>query len=48
MTINVNTLRQQTQEFLLRLFVAPGSYTAPSSSDYCTCTHVGTHARLHG
>ena len=55
MKIDVNTLKQQTQDFVLRLFVEPSGGSTPSysdstmtsSSDYCTCSHVGTHARLH-
>lgn len=47
MKINVITLKQQTQDFVLRLFVESSGVSTPSSSDYCTCAHVGTHARLH-
>lgn len=48
MKIDVITLKQQTQDFVLRLFVeSNSSFSTPSSSDYCTCAHVGTHARLH-
>lgn len=53
MKIDVHTLKQQTQDFVLRLFVeSSGGSTLSSSgsmpvSDYCTCSHVGTYARLH-
>ena len=55
MKIDVHTLKQQTQDFVLRLFVESSGASTPSysdstmssSSDYCTCSHVGTHARLH-
>lgn len=44
---DVYKLKQQTQDFVLRLFMEGSGDTTPSSSDYCTCSHVGTHARLH-
>ena len=47
MKIDVHTLKQQTQDFVLRLFVDSGGGSTLSSSDYCICSHVGTHARLH-
>ena len=53
MKIDVHTLKQQTQDFVLRLFVETSGGSTLSSSgtmsiyDYCTCSHVGTHARLH-
>ena len=47
MKIDVHTLKQQTQDFFLRLFVEHYGGSTPSSSDYCICTHVGTYARLH-
>lgn len=43
---NFYTMKQQTQDFVLRLFVESVSST-PASYDYCTCAHVGTHARLY-
>lgn len=47
--INLSKLKQQTQDFVLRLFVeSSGVYSPSSSNDYCTCSHVGTYARLHG
>ena len=47
--IDVNKLKKQTQDFVLRLFVeSSGVFSTPTDSDYyCTCSHVGTHARLH-
>ena len=45
MKTNYSTLKQQTQDFVLRLFVESGG-SAPSYS-YYTCAHAGTHARLH-
>ena len=47
MTIDVHTWQQQAQDFILRLFVERESDLTLSSSDYCTCAHAGTHARLH-
>ena len=40
------TWTQQTQDFVLRLFVESPGATTPSYSLY-TCAHAGTHARLH-
>ena len=47
MKLNVYTLKQQTQDFVLRLFVEPSSEigTSPSISD-CTGTRCGTFMRL--
>ncbi len=45
MMTNFFTLKRQTQDFLLRLFVE--SYESDSTHTYYTCAHVGTHARLH-
>lgn len=48
MKMNVSTMKQQTQDFVLRLFVeSPGLFSTPSRSQFYTCSHVGTHARLH-
>ena len=47
MKTNVFTWKQQAQDFVLRLFVEYDSSNSTPSSDYCTCLHVGTHARLH-
>ena len=45
---NLDTLLQQTQDFLLRLFVdSDGSYSPSKSDHYYVCTHAGTHSRLH-
>ena len=41
------TVKQQAQEFILRLFVESESYSTLSGTPYYTCAHVGTHARLH-
>jgi hypothetical protein len=41
------TVKQQAQEFILRLFVESESYSTLPSTPYYTCAHVGTHARLH-
>ncbi len=45
--MNVFTLRQQAQDFLLRLFVEPTSDASvrPTHSAY-TCAHCGTFSRL--
>ena len=47
MKLNVYTLKQQTRDFVLRLFVEPSSEigTSPSISD-CTGTRCGTFMRL--
>ena len=43
---NVFTMKQQAQDFLLRLFVGPdGEYSSPSSSCY-TGAHCGTFSRM--
>ena len=48
MKVNVFTLKQQTQEFILRLFVeSTGRDSTPSYSNYYLCAHAGTHVRLH-
>ena len=39
MKIDVHTLKQQTQDFVLRLFVDSGGGSTLSSSDYCICLH---------
>ena len=38
-----NNLRQ-AQDFMLRLFMEPGSYSTSSSDSY-TCSHCGTYMR---
>ena len=47
MKMNVNTLKQQTQDLFLRLFVesSSGIGTTPARSSY-TCAHCGTYARM--
>ena len=48
MKLDVYTLKQQTQDFVLRLFVeSSGVSTTRSFSQYYTCAHAGTHVRLH-
>ena len=44
MKMNITNIKQQTQDFVLRLFVesSDGIY-----SQHYICSHVGTHARLH-
>ena len=44
---NFFTWIQKTQEFVLRLFVETPENSTPSYSQYYTCAHAGTHARLH-
>lgn len=48
MKMNVTTLKQQTQDLFLRLFVesSSGIGTTPARSNY-TCAHCGTYARMH-
>ena len=46
MKMNFFTLKQQAQDFILRLFVeSSGELSTPSSSFY-TCTRCGTFSRL--
>ncbi len=47
MKMNVTTLKQQTQDLFLRLFVesSSGIGTTPARSNY-TCAHCGTYARM--
>ncbi len=47
MKINVNTMKQQTQEFFLRLFVESSPKSTLPSDKYYICTHCGTFTRLH-
>ena len=46
MKADLFTIKQQAQEFILRLFVEPDSRTT-LSTNYYTCARCGTHARLH-
>ena len=47
MKMNFSTMKQQAQDFVLRLFIESygGSGTTLSSSFY-TCAHCGTFSRL--
>ena len=47
MKMKVTTLKQQTQDLFLRLFVesSSGIGTTPARSNY-TCAHCGTYARM--
>ena len=47
MKIDFNTFIQQTQDFLLRLFVDSGSQTTPHNDSQYTCSHCGTFSRLN-
>ncbi|MBO4519160.1 MAG: hypothetical protein J5704_03895 [Paludibacteraceae bacterium] len=47
MKINVDTLKQQTQDFVLRLFVEAGSPTTLPSEQHYLSARCGTFARLH-
>lgn len=48
MNVNFNSIKQQTQEFLLRLFIeSSGGGSTPPHYRYYTNAHAGTHARLH-
>lgn len=52
MNLNFSTFKQQAQDFVLRLFVETSSGSNSSTSltrrpHYYTCTHAGTHTRLH-
>jgi hypothetical protein len=47
MKMNFHTMKQQTQDFLLRLFVESGSRTTLSDDRYYTCSRCGTYERLH-
>ena len=47
MKMNLFTLKEKAQDFVLRLFVeSVGEYSSSRSHCY-TCAHAGTHARLH-
>ena len=47
MKINVNTLKQQTQDFVLRLFVESVSKTTLPSERHYLGARCGTFSRLH-
>lgn len=46
MKIDFITLKQQTQDFVLRLFVESSGVETTPSSPYYTCAHCGTFSRL--
>jgi len=47
MKMNLFTLKQQAQDFVLRLFIeSPGDLSSSRTRHY-TCAHAGTFARLH-
>ena len=48
MKLNVFTFKQQTRDFLLRLFIESsedGSTLSESDSKFYTCAHCGTFSR---
>ena len=45
---NFFTFKQQTQDFVLRLFVEPASGATLPADGYYTCSRCGTFSRLHG
>lgn len=47
MKMNFSTMKQQAQDFVLRLFIESygGSGSTPSNTFY-TCAHCGTFSRL--
>jgi len=47
MKTDLSTIKQQTQEFILRLFVESSSRSTLSSDHYYTCSRCGTYERLH-
>ena len=47
MKMNVYTIKQQTQDFLLRLFVEGVPDATPSDSYYYTCSRCGTFRKRH-
>lgn len=47
MKLNGFTLKQQTQDFLLRLFIESDLGTTLPENRCYTCARCGTHARLH-
>lgn len=42
-----STFTTQAQDFVLRLFVGADAYSTLSGSQFYTCSHCGTFARLH-
>ena len=47
MKMKLISFKQQTQDFVLRLFVESDTRSTLSSSPYITCARCGTYARLH-
>lgn len=47
MKLNVYTMKQQTQEFFLRLFVEPDSELSTPSSSIYLCARSSTHTRMY-
>ena len=47
MRMKIYHMMQQTQDFLLRLFVGADFSSVSSDSSYYTCARCGTHARLY-
>lgn len=47
MKMNLFTLKEKAQDFVLRLFVESSGEYSSSQTRYYTCAHAGTHARLH-
>lgn len=47
MKMNMFTLKEKAQDFVLRLFVESSGEYSSSQTRYYTCAHAGTHARLH-
>ena len=47
MKLNVDSMKQQTQDFVLRLFVGAELGSLSSHSSYYTCARCVTHERLY-
>ena len=47
MKFELNTMKQQTQDFFLRLFVGSSEVGSTPSSSFYTCSRCGTFVRLH-
>jgi hypothetical protein len=48
MKTDLFTLKQQAQEFILRLFIesSVGSFSSTPSDSFYTCAHCGTSSRI--
>ena len=46
MKMNVYSWKQQTQDFVLRLFVDSIGVSSTPAQTYYTCAHCGTFARM--